>query len=98
MINYTQPAYILDIGNSVTLTGRYDPNFLTFDDEINAYEVTLNGVPAPVSVISTYNFINTMPVPAAGAVNIEPSLGIVVFNPADAGKIVTIKSPLILDK
>ena len=98
MINYTQPAYILDIGNSVALTGRYDPDFLTFDDEISAYEVTLNGVPAPVSVISTYNFINTMPVPAAGAVNIEPSLGIIVFNPADAGKTVTIKSPLILDK
>jgi len=93
-INYTRPAYILDLGNSQLLTGKYDADFSTADPLEVSF--VIGGVPATVITENTTDRLETVTtLPSQGEVIFIPDAGLAVFNSADATKQVTASYNLV---
>jgi hypothetical protein len=83
-LTYNETRPVLKIGSPVNQTGVYDPNYAMIEAWLTTPQtisVTLNGVAATVITDPTV-------APAAGQVLLLQKAGMLVFNPADAGKTV----------
>ena len=85
-IYYNRPAYMLDMGSSLAQTGKFYPNFHMIDNQ--GITVNLDGVPAVIRIEDNQRMDQITP-PAPSEVVIIPQIGIMWFNSADAGKVVT---------
>ena len=96
-IQYTRDAYIMDIGNSGTLTGKFATYFHHMETtDTDTMEININGTPADILVSNTR--ISNMTPPAAGQIAINGEMGILVFNSADVGKTITGNIVTLFDK
>lgn len=98
---YIREPHILDLGNSVTLTGKYHPDLYNLDDR--AIAVTIGGSPATVVVDDDTSRIEDVisgggSAPGPGTCVAVPDAGILVFNPADVGSAVTASYTVIKTK
>lgn len=94
-INYTRPAGYLDLGNSLALptpTGKYDPNHLNIDSI--GVSGTINGTPFTAVKDNRTLRMEELPLsasyPGVGEALIIYDAGLLLFNPADYGKTVTV--------
>ena len=84
-VTFVETRCLVDIGDPVAQTGRFDPKFrklVTFPDFRPQNTVTIDGVQAVI------NYHNTQP-PAPGEVNVLPYSGRLWCNPADVGKTIS---------
>lgn len=96
---YDRPAYTVMIGDSGTQTGWYSPKFWNIDGIApNTLDVKLDGTPVTVSIPTLTSTIDGIGVPGAGTCYLIPDAGMLVFNPADAGKTVTGRFTLLKTK
>lgn len=92
-LTYNETRPVLKIGNPVNQTGVYDPNYAMIEAWLttpSTISVTLNGVAATVITDPTVS-------PAAGQVLLLQKAGMLVFNPADAGKTVACTAMVLLE-
>ena len=88
IMNYTRPAYIMDVGNSSTLTGKHDIGYRRIEtDTPETISMEINTIPVDVIVSDTY--MGNMSSPGPGQVVINGQAGILIFNSADVGGTVT---------
>lgn len=96
IINYTYLENTMRIGNANTGTGSFDPDWIRCDESTATVELFLDGVPALVTIGTNNNVLDLGPVPV-GEVFIAPRSGHLIFNPADAGRVVTGRVTAIFD-
>lgn len=92
-VTYNESRRVLKIGNSSNQTGVYDTRYAMIEAFVTTPRttaVTLNGVPATI-------ITDPVGTPAAGQVLLLQKSGMLVFNPADAGKTVTCSALVMLE-
>lgn len=92
-----RPAGFMDIGNSTTLTGKFDPTFVRIETETpESVTINIDGIPADVIVSDTWE--GNMTVPSPGQVIINGEAGWLLFNSVDYGKTITGQVTAIFDQ
>jgi len=89
VINWTQPAYMMRVGDPLALTGAYDPNYLVTDMRNNADDLSITIGGTPATIIRSTTFIEDMTAPGPGEVSLNETSGHLLFNAADVGSSVT---------
>lgn len=103
-MEYIREPHILDLGNSVTLTGKYHPDLYNLDDRAIAVTIGSGSPIAAVVVVDddTSRIEDVIPgggaAPGPGTCVAVPDAGILVFNPADAGSAVTASYTVVKTK
>lgn len=102
-ITYTKPANRLELGNSITETGRYSPNYIRFDNFGYDISIKINGVEATKTYDTYSSFAytfreNNIPALTTGQVLFIFDAGVIYFSPADVGKTVDVKVALLEKK
>lgn len=79
---------VMFVGDVLNSTGCFNKTFVQVDaTNVNSCKFYIDGILAPVTVSNTYMTI--MAIPAAGAITFSSLMGLLLFNPADVGKVVT---------
>ena len=96
-VNYNRPAHLMSIGDPLTLTGSFDPNFLRVEVlDTSTIKIQLDGIDAPINVSEL--IYSDMQIPAPGEITINGKTGWLLFNPVDVGKSVTGTVSIIYDQ
>ncbi len=84
----TSTNNIMFVGNVLNSTGCFNKTFIQVDaTNVNSCKFYIDGILAPVTVSNTY--LTSMAIPAVGAITFSSLMGLLLFNPADVGKVVT---------
>jgi len=96
-INYTRLDNMLTVGNPLTMTGKYNPDYIRIDAiDPSSYAIELDSIPATVTMVDSET-LEFMPSPAPLEVVIDSRTGWLIFNDADIGKTVTGRVTVIYD-
>ena len=98
VMSYTRLDNMLTIGDPITLTGSFNPNFLLVDSQDpTSYEIFIDGNPAVVIEQHDVTYQEIV-FPAVGEVYLDGKAGWLIFNSADIGKTVTGRVTVIYDE
>lgn len=79
--------YFTVMGNSTTMTGAFDPDFFTIDDNFEnppKINVLIDGVAPTTILLNDFDTILN-----AGEISFFPDNGVIRYSPSDAGKTIT---------
>lgn len=96
-ITWNRNAYTVALGDSILQTGKYDPYFYNFDGS-TPQQITVNiaGYASPAGVyINDSVSIEQLLTPGLNECVFVPDAGLLVFNPADATKAITVNAVLL---